>query len=251
MVSAKCLLNLVVQNDWSIFQLDVNNAFLYGELVETINMKLLDGYIPANDNRVCKLKKSLYKLKQAHKQWNAKLITALIENDFSQSKYDYFLYTKYNKGVFIALLVYVDDIIITSNSTSEIEKFKTFVKTKFMIKDLGKLKYFLDIKVIDDAKGICLNQRKYVLDLLSDYDMIACKPAKTPFQSKLMITNEASKNDHLLDNITDYQKFMSKLIYLTNTRPDISYVVHCLSQLMHSPLKSHLKIAFKILRYFK
>ncbi|GJT85665.1 retrovirus-related pol polyprotein from transposon TNT 1-94 [Tanacetum coccineum] len=180
MVSARCLLNLVVQNDWSIFQLDVNNAFLYGELVETINMKLLDGYIPANDNRVCKLKKSLYKLKQEHKQWNAKLITALIENDFSQN-----------------------DIIITGNSTSEIEKFKTFIKTKFMIKDLGKLKYFLDIEVIDVDKGICINQRKYVLDLLSDYDMLSCKPAKTSFQSKLVITNEASENYHLLDNISD------------------------------------------------
>ncbi|GJV15426.1 ribonuclease H-like domain-containing protein [Tanacetum coccineum] len=122
-----------------------------------------------------------------------------------------------------------DDIIITGNSTSEIEKFKTFIKTKFMIKDLGKLKYFLDIKVIDADKGICLNQRKYVLDLLSDYDMLSCKPAKTPFQSKLVITNKASENYHLLDNISDYQKFMSKLIYLTNTRPNISYVVHCLS----------------------
>ncbi|GJV40276.1 ribonuclease H-like domain-containing protein [Tanacetum coccineum] len=138
---------------------------------------------------------------EAPRQWNAKLTSTLIENEFSQSKSDYSLYTKSDKGVFLALLVYVDDIIITGNSVSEIEKFKVFLKSKFMIKDLGKLKYFLGIEVVDTDK--------------------------------------------------DYQKLIGKLIYLTNTRLDISYVVHCLSQIMHSPLTSHLKVAFKILRYLK
>ncbi|GJZ59527.1 ribonuclease H-like domain-containing protein, partial [Tanacetum coccineum] len=173
MVTVRCLLNLVVLNGWPIFQLDVNNAFLYGDLVETIYMKLPEGYFPAGENKVCRLKKSLYGLKQALRQWNAKLTSALIENGFSQSKYDYFLYTKSDKGVFLALLVYVDDIIITGNSKSENEKLKVFLKSKFMIKDLGKLKYFLGIEVVDTNKGICLNQRNYILDLLSEYGMIA------------------------------------------------------------------------------
>ncbi|GJW80502.1 ribonuclease H-like domain-containing protein [Tanacetum coccineum] len=250
MVTVRCLLNIVVSMSWPVFQLDVNNAFLYGDLEEVVFMKPPEGYFPS-DNKVCRLKKSLYGLKQAPRQWNAKLTSTLIENGFSQSKSDYSLYTKSDKGVFLALLVYVDDIIITGNSVSEIEKFKVFLKSKFMIKDLGKLKYFLGIEVVDTDKGICLNQRKYVLDLLSEYGMLACKPAKTPLMSKLVISNEASDKYLLLENIADYQKLMGKLIYLTNTRPDISYVVHCLSQFMHSPLTSHLKIAFKILRYLK
>ncbi|GKC10190.1 ribonuclease H-like domain-containing protein, partial [Tanacetum coccineum] len=212
--------------------------------------EVLEGYFPEG-NKVCKLKKSLYGLKQAPRKWNAKLTSTLIENGFSQSKSDYSLFTKSDKGVFLALLVYVDDIIITSNNIAEIEKFKIFLKFKFMIKDLGKLKYFLGIKVVDTDKGICLNQRKYVLDLLSEYGMLACKPVDTPLLSKLIISNEATTCDPVLENITDYQKLMGKLIYLTNTRPDISYVVHCLSQFMHSPLKYLLKTAFKILRYLK
>ncbi|GJU60538.1 ribonuclease H-like domain-containing protein [Tanacetum coccineum] len=99
------------------------------------------------------------------------------------------LYTKSDKDVFVALLVYVDDIIITGNNVSKIDKFKVFLKSKFVIKNIGKLKYFLGIEVIDTNKGIRLNQRKYVLDLLIMF--------------------------------------------------------------MHSLLKSHLKIAFKILRYLK
>ncbi|GJT79163.1 ribonuclease H-like domain-containing protein [Tanacetum coccineum] len=218
--------------------------------MEVVYMKPPEGYFPS-DNNVCRLKKSLYGLKQAPRQWNAKLTSTLIENGFSQSKSDYSLYTISDKGVFLALLVYVNDIIITGNSVFEIEKFKVYLKSKFMIKDLGKLKYFLGIKVVDTDKGICLNQRKYVLDLLSEYGMLACKHAKTPLMSKLVISNEASEKDPLLENITDYQKFIGKLIYLTNTTPDISYVVHCLSRFMHSPLTSHRKIAFKILRFLK
>nr|GEV69815.1 ribonuclease H-like domain-containing protein [Tanacetum cinerariifolium] len=145
----------------------------------------------------------------APRQWNAKLPQTLVEHGFNQSKSDYSLFTKSLNGNFIALLVYVDDIIITGNSSSEIEKLKAFLNTKFMIKDLGRLKYFLGIEVID------------------------------------------TENDPVLDNVTEYQKLIGKLIYLTHTSPDISYLVHCLSQFMHKPLKSHLKIALKVLRYLK
>nr|GEW14179.1 ribonuclease H-like domain-containing protein [Tanacetum cinerariifolium] len=120
-------------------------------LVKTVYMKPHEGYFSLG-NKVCGLKKSLYGLKQAPRQWNAKLISTSTENGFSQNKSDYSLYTKYEKGVYLAWLVYVDDIIITGNNTFEIEKFKVYLKFKFMIKDLSKLKYFLGIEVIDASK---------------------------------------------------------------------------------------------------
>ncbi|GKA88774.1 ribonuclease H-like domain-containing protein, partial [Tanacetum coccineum] len=233
MVTVRCLLNIDVSQSWPIFQLDVNNAFLYCDLDEVVYMRPPEEYFPL-DNKVCRLKKSLYGLKQAPRQWNYKLTSTLTENGFSQSKSDYSLFTKSNKGVFLALLVYVDDIIITSNNLSKIETFKVFLKYKFMIKDLGKLKYFLGIEVIDTDKDICLNQRKYVLDLLSEYSMLACKPVNIPLLSKLVISNEATKSDHVLDNITDYQKkrlSRKSVIALASITSEVIWILKILKDL--------------------
>ncbi|GJR60066.1 ribonuclease H-like domain-containing protein [Tanacetum coccineum] len=95
-----CLLNIVVSMSWPIFQLDVMNAFLYGDLEEVVFLKPSEGYF-LSDNKVCRLKESLYGLKQAPRQWNAKLTSTLIKNGFSQSKSDYSLYTKSDKGCFL------------------------------------------------------------------------------------------------------------------------------------------------------
>ncbi|GKB87809.1 ribonuclease H-like domain-containing protein, partial [Tanacetum coccineum] len=93
MVTVRCLLNIAISNFLPVFQLDVNNAFLYSDLVETVYMKPPEGYFPSG-NKVCRLKKSLYGLKQAPRQWNDKLTSTLIEIGSSQSKSDYSLYTK-------------------------------------------------------------------------------------------------------------------------------------------------------------
>ncbi|GJY23508.1 ribonuclease H-like domain-containing protein [Tanacetum coccineum] len=218
----RCLINMAINNNWPLFQLDVNNAFLYGNLNEEVYMTLPPGYFSINDNRVCRLVKSLYGLKQAPRQWNEMLWTVLLEKGFKQSKSDYSLFIKSEeKNVFVALLVYVDDIVITENNLKEVNSCKHFLQTKFQIKDL-------------------------------EYGLPACKPYKTPIESKLVVTDKPlHKKDKILSNITEYQKLLGKLIYLTHTRPDISYSVHCLSQFMHSPLQSHQKLAFRVLKYLK
>ncbi|GJY35324.1 ribonuclease H-like domain-containing protein [Tanacetum coccineum] len=140
-----------------LFQLDINNAFLYGDLSEDVYMTLPPGF-DTQKGKVCKLNKSLYGRKQAPRQWNSKLTMTLLENGFVQSKFDYSLFTKKSDKVCIALLVYVDDIVIIGNDLAEIERFKVFLKSKFQIKDLEKLKYFLGIEVLDNKEGICLSQ---------------------------------------------------------------------------------------------
>lgn len=110
-----------------------------------------------------------------------------------------------------------------------------------MIKDLGKLKYFLGIEVIDVPNGLRLSQRKYCLELLNEFGMLGCKPVNTPLETNLVINRDNDQNnDSLLDNITEFQKLIGKLIYLTITRPNITYSVQVLSQFMHKPRNSHL-----------
>ncbi|GKD30039.1 hypothetical protein Tco_1240817 [Tanacetum coccineum] len=124
-----------------------------------------------------------------------------------------------------------------------------------MIKDLRKLKYFLGIEVLDSSGNSYLTQRKYCLKLLTEFGMLACKPSGTPIESKEGVMKPSKGKDidinYPLTGINKYQKLVGKLIYLTHTRPDISYVVHILSQYMHAPLQSHLKLAFRVIRYLK
>ncbi|GKD28868.1 putative RNA-directed DNA polymerase [Tanacetum coccineum] len=185
MVTVRCVLSLVIQRGWTVYQLDINNAFLYGEIVEDVYMTLPEGYFNHYDKRVCKLQKSLYGLKQAPRKWNEKLTCVLKEYGFEHSKNDFSLYTKSGDDFFVVLLVYVDDILITGNSMSEINKFKQLLNSKFLIKDLGKLKYFLEIEVLNDNDKPCLCQRKYCLELLNEFDMLAAKPSTVPLCGKL------------------------------------------------------------------
>lgn len=129
-------------------------------------MYLPRGYHTSSDNIVCKLLKSLYGLKQSPRKWNERLCGDLFEFGFVQSINDYLVFVR-NIGDFVVwLLVYVDDIVLIGNNMSGINKVKDFLKSKCLIKDLGKLKFFLGIEVIKYDDALCLTQRKYCLELL-------------------------------------------------------------------------------------
>lgn len=149
----RTLLAVDVAKGWFIHQLDVNNAFLHGDLNEEVYMKLPPGFQSQQANQVCKLNRPLYGLKQASRQWNAKLTTTLLGMGFSLAKSNPSLFTQSSEH-FIAILIYVDDLIITSSSLDCIRQMKQFLDTKFKIKDLGCLKYFMGIEAYRDEKGL-------------------------------------------------------------------------------------------------
>ena len=172
----------------------------------------------------------------------------LHENGFVQSKSDYSLFTKNDSGVFVVLLVYVDDIINTCNNDNMVSKVKTFLANSFSIKDLGPLRYFLGIEVSWSKQGIFLCQRKYTLDILSDSGQIGSRPSPFPMEQNLKLrpTDGAPLSDP-----TVYRRLVGRLLYLTVTRPNIQYFVNTLSQFMQNPHSTHLDAAQRVLRYLK
>ena len=139
---------------------------------------------------VCKLHKSISRLKQASRQWNSKFIAALIQFGLSKSKFDYSLFVKGSSSTFVTLLVYVDDIVITGPSLDLIATLKTFLHSKFKLKKLGPLKYFLGLEIARATTGIVivLSQRHYTLQLLEDTGFLATKPISVPMDPKVRLT---------------------------------------------------------------
>ena len=157
-------------------------------------------------------------------QWYEKLFLFLVSHNYVQSPSDHSLFLKKHANSFTALLVYVDDIVLTGNDNSEIIVITNHLHTAFKIKDLGNLKFFLGFEVARNSSRIHICQRKYALDILNDSGMLASKPVSTPMDYGTML--HVNSGTPLLDSCSSsYRCFIGRLIYLTNTRSDITYAV--------------------------
>ena len=248
LTTLRCILAVAASRNWHIHQLDVQNAFLHGDLHEEVYMDPPPGLRRQGEHLVCRLNKSLYGLKQASRNWFSKFSSAIQQAGFQQSKADYSLFTKTCGSSFTVVLIYVDDILLTGNNLQEMEHLKSVLLKKFRIKDLGNLKYFLGLEFSRSKKGIFVSQRKYSLDILQDAGLSGAKPETFPMEQHLKLTPD---DGELLHDPTHYKRMVGRLIYLTVTRPDIVYSVQTLSQYMHQPRKPHLQAALRVLRYIK
>lgn len=217
MTTVRCLLVVAVKESWPLYQLDVNNALLHGDLNKEAYMKFLAKLVSPSPQHVCKLRKSLYGLKQASRQWYARLAGALSFKGYLSSLNDYSLFFKQSGDSITLLAVYVDDIVITGNK----------IQQRFQI---SKSFYIM-------------SQRKFTLDLLSEYDCSHITKVSSPLDPSIKLGTDSSP---LLDDPTTYRRLVGKLNYLTHTRPDLSFAV-----LMQSPRLAHFSAAFRVLRYLK
>jgi len=191
------------------------------------------GFVAQGESdKVCRLRKSLYGLKQSSRAWFGKFSQALECFGMKKSTSDHSVFYQRSDNGITLLVVYVDDIVITGNDVSGITSLKTFLQGQFHTKDLGQLKYFLGIEVMRSKKGIYLSQRKYVLDLLSETRKLGAKPCSSPMIPNLQLTKEGE----LFKDPERYRRLVGKLNYLTVTRPDIAYSVSIVSQFMSSPI---------------
>jgi hypothetical protein len=248
MSTVRILISCAANFGWPLHQLDVKNAFLHGDLQEEVYMEMPPGFVrPETKGKVCRLKKSLYGLKQSPRAWFDRFRQVVCGMGYGQCNGDHTLFYRHSEQKITILAVYVDDIIITGDDDVEIAKLKGCLSQAFEVKDLGKLKYFLGIEVARSSKGIALSQRKYTLDLLDDMGMLGCRVASTPIDQNNKITAESGEP---IDK-EKYQRLVGRLIYLCHTRPDISFAVSVVSRYMHDPRDGHLEAAQRILRYLK
>ncbi|RVW54721.1 Retrovirus-related Pol polyprotein from transposon RE1 [Vitis vinifera] len=198
---------------------------------------------------VCRLRRSLYGLKQSPRAWFSRFSFVVQEFGMFRSTTNHSIFYHHNSsGQCIYLVVYVDDIVITGSDQNGIQKLKQYLFTHFQTKDLGKLKYFLGIEIAQSSSGVVLSQRKYVLDILEETGMLDCKPVDTPMDPNVKLILGQGEP---LGDPGRYRLLVSKLNYLTITRPDISFPVSVVSQFLQSPCDSHWDVVIRILRCIK
>ncbi|XP_019054011.1 PREDICTED: uncharacterized protein LOC109114964 [Nelumbo nucifera] len=224
----RLLLTLVVSLSWPLRQIDIQNAFLHGDLCEEVCMSQPPEFV--DDSRlshVCRLRKSLYGLKQAPHAWYSKLSSFLLDYGFTANKVDSSLFILRSDTHCLYILVYVDDIILTGSTHSAITDLISAMESHFAVKDLGSLSFFLGIEVIQTPNGLFLNQRCYAQDLL-----------------------ERTVGDPFLD-VPLYCSTAGALQYLLLTRPDFAFVLNKACQYLQSPTFAHWSFVKHILRYLK
>lgn len=242
--SIRLLLALAAHEGWQVHHMDVKSAFLNGELVEEVYVRQPPGFIvDCQEEKVLCLDKALYGLRQAPRTWNSKLDRTLSALGFRHSAFEHFVYARGQGLSHLLVGVYVDDLVITGNNASEIEKFKSEMKASFKMSDLGLLCFYLGIEVEQSSDGSKLSQAVYARKILDRAGMTGCN---TPMEHKLKLSKHSTSPPV---DATEYRGIVGCLRYLVHTRPDISYAVGYVSRFMEKPTNEHLAAVKRILRY--
>lgn len=245
----KLLFALSVQLNFDVTHLDVKTAFLNGYLKEDIYMVQPDiNCDPSSKNKIVKLKKAIYGLKQSSRCWYERVEQCLCELGFQKNKIEPCLFSKTGSdNVKIIIALYVDDFFVFSNSKSETENLISVLSSKFKIKNLGQVQHCLGmrVKIDKNCNVITIDQEQYVEELLAKFNMQSCKFASTPMECKLNIEKSDTCNNEI-----PFQQLIGSLMYLSVlTRPDISFSVSFLSQFNKCYTNVHWNYAKRILRY--
>ncbi|GJW57399.1 ribonuclease H-like domain-containing protein [Tanacetum coccineum] len=239
---------LGIDYDETFSPLDVNNAFLNGDLSETVYMyqppRFVDYRYP---HHVCRLQRSVYGLKQAPRAWFHRFAAYVTRVGFFTSRCDSSLFI-YRSGSDTAyLLIYVDDIVLIASSTTLLHHIISSLHSEFDMTDLGALNYFLGISVTRDSTRMFLSHKQYAIELLERAYMLNCNPTLAPSDTKSKLGLEGT----LISDHTLYRSLAGGLQYLTFTHPDLPYVMQQICLYMHDPREPHLTALKRILRYIQ
>jgi transposase InsO family protein len=247
LTTLRILLSLANAKKLKCEQLDVNNAFLNGDLQEEIFMKQPQG-VDDGTSRVCKLNKSLYGLKQAPRAWNEKFDTWMKSQGFEQCKNDLCLYVKKDCDDILYVLLYVDDVILAGNNDQMMESVKSSLMSRFRCKDLGVLSYFVGIKVTHTDNGIFLSNEMYLKGVLKRFEMENCNPISTPLE----VHPPRETEGPCIVGLKPYRELVGCLMYaMLTTRPDLCVAVNFYSRYQTNATQSQWVGLKRVLRYVK
>jgi hypothetical protein len=253
----RTILAIAAIEDLELRSIDVSHAFLNGELEEEIYMEQPEGFEQGGPDHVCRLKKSLYGLKQAGRVWNKKLHATLAKMGFHRISSDNSVYVFIRDDVRIILPVFVDDITLACKSSSVLDSTVKELASHFKLHDLGPTTYLLGIKIDRDRSNrrIYLSQRQYILDMLERYGLSNSNPVSTPMDPGLKLSTSMapqSEDDVIFMKSVPYINAVGSLMYLAITsRPDIAYSVGVLARFNSNPGPLHWKAVKHLLRYCK
>ena len=221
--SIRTLLAVAATSKWNIFQMDVK---CIGDLSEEVYMQP-PSCLFVDSNKVCYLQDALYGFKQASRAWFAKFSSTISRLGYMASYYDSALFLcRTDKGT-ILLLLYMDDMIITGDDLNDIQELKDFLSYQFEMKDLRHLSYFLGLEITNSTDGLYITQVKYASELLSRAGLTNSKTVDILVELNVHLTPTGGKP---LSNPSLYKRLVGSLVYLSITHPDISYVIHQVSQ---------------------
>ncbi|KAJ9552834.1 hypothetical protein OSB04_016879 [Centaurea solstitialis] len=235
--------------DFTVFQMDVKTAFLYGHLKEEVYVAQPEGFVDKeHPDYVYVLDKALYGLKQAPRAWYEELSKHLLSKGFKKGSVDSTLFLMKEGEHIVVIQIYVDDIIFGSTSRELCKKFENVMTEEFKMSMMGEINFFLGLQVRQFSDGIFINQSKYIFDLLNKYDMSGCHSIGTPMATGNSIGPDHEEKDVDLRN---YRSMVGSLMYLTASRPDIMFATCVCARYQAKPKESHLAAVKRIFRYLK
>ena len=256
--SIRILFAIAAHYDYEIWQMDVKTAFLNGKLLEDVYMTQPEGFVtPENANKVCKLQRSIYGLKQASRSWNLRFDDAIKEFGFIKNEDEPCVYKKVSGSAIVFLVLYVDDILLIGNDIPELQSVKTWLGKCFSMKDLGEAAYVLGIRIYRDRsrKLLGLSQSTYIDKVLKRFSMQDSKKGFLPMSHGITLSRSQCPST------TEERERMSKIPYASAigsimyamicTRPDVSYALSMTSRYQSNPGESHWTAVKNILKYLR
>lgn len=246
----RLLLSMACVNAWKVIQLDVNCAFLNSELKETIFVNQPDG-VELPPGKILRLNKALYGLKQSALSWNNCLSEYLESLNFARCKSDYCVFVYNQDDHIVIIVVYVDDLLITGSSEELINRIRLMLISRFSMKDIGDIRYFLGLNVTYDRinRRMSIDQKSAIVKILEKFEMSDCKGASTPIEKNLKL-EKCESDDKITSN--PFRELLGSLMYIMlGSRPDLCYSISFFSRFQSKPTDNHFCYLKRVLRYLK